>query len=318
MKEYGGYIELEYFNGNILHSDGTFLNSGRSCIAYLLESMKLKRVYLPFFICDSVINVFKRYEIDIVFYNINLDLQPMFENDINDDECFYLVNLYGQLSNETIREYSKKIKNIIVDNTQDYFANPVEGVNTFYICRKYFGVPDGAILFTNLENSSQYTRDIVGDRMRFLIGRFEENASEYYEGYKYSNEYFENKPIMRMSLITENFLRGIDYEEVKGRRTENWNYAVKRFSKYNKLKLKDIKGPFAYPLMIDNGLNYKKVLVSKKVYIPTLWPNVTDECKESLESRMASDIMPIPIDQRYSLEDMANMCDIIERVICEG
>ena len=33
--EYGGYIELEKFQGNMLHSEGIPLNCGRSCLMLL-------------------------------------------------------------------------------------------------------------------------------------------------------------------------------------------------------------------------------------------------------------------------------------------
>ena len=42
-------------------------------------------------------------------------------------------------------------KNVIIDNVQAYFQRPIEGFDTLYSCRKYFGVPDGAVLYTDLE-----------------------------------------------------------------------------------------------------------------------------------------------------------------------
>lgn len=68
-----------------------------------------------------------------------------------DNEWLYLVNLYGQISNEEIHEYVKKYKRVIVDQANDYFAEPLQNVDTFYTCRKWFGVADGAFLYTNKE-----------------------------------------------------------------------------------------------------------------------------------------------------------------------
>lgn len=39
---------------------------------------------------------------------------------------------------------------IILDNTQSFFQKPISGIDTIYSCRKYFGVPDGAYLSTNI------------------------------------------------------------------------------------------------------------------------------------------------------------------------
>ena len=37
MKEFGGYIEFEYFHGNEYHDKAIKLNCGRNCLAYLIK-----------------------------------------------------------------------------------------------------------------------------------------------------------------------------------------------------------------------------------------------------------------------------------------
>ena len=317
MEEYGGYIEFERFKGDILHSEGIALNCGRSCLGYMLEGKVIKKLYLPYFLCETVKHTAEKYDVEIDFYHIDQSFKPIIDFELHDDEFLYLVNYYGQLTKEYIIQCFIKFKNIILDNAQDYFAEPIAGMHTIYTCRKFFGVPDGAFLFTTIQNDNEYERDIVNDRMRFLLGRFEENASKFYEGYKCNNEYFDGKPVKRMSLISENILRAVDYEAVKSRRTENWEYVSDRLSKYNKLNPIKSEGPFAYPLLISDGMKIKSKLAEKQIYVPTLWPNVIEESEVgTIEYEYASDILPIPIDQRYSLQDMKAMCEIIEDIIC--
>ena len=77
------------------------------------------------------------------------------------------------------------------------------------------------------------------------------------------------------------------------------------FRDINELNLKSVYGAFMYPLLIQNGSEIRKTLQKEKIYIPTLWPNVLEECEsDSLEYRYAADILPIPVDQRYGIEDM--------------
>lgn len=315
--EYGGYIELERFRGDILHSDGIALNCGRSCLGYLLEAKAVKKIYLPFFLCETVKHTAEKYNVEIGFYHIDRDFRPVIDFEVCDDEFLYLVNFYGQLAEEYIRQSIAKYRNIILDNAQDYFAGPIMGAHTIYTCRKFFGVPDGAFLYTSFNNVNEYERDIVNNRMQYLLGRFEENASKFLEGYQYNNEYFEGKPVRRMSLISENILKALDYEAIKTRRNENWEYVSDKLSKYNGLKPAKSEGPFAYPLLISDGMKMKKRLANKLVYLPTLWPNVIEECAEgTVEYEYAANILPIPVDQRYSPEDMKAMCEIIEDEIC--
>ena len=48
MKEFGGYIEFEYFHGNEYHDKAIKLNCGRNCLAYLIEAYDIKKIYLPY------------------------------------------------------------------------------------------------------------------------------------------------------------------------------------------------------------------------------------------------------------------------------
>lgn len=315
--EYGGYMELERLSGNIVHSEGIALNCGRSCLGYMLDTGKIKKIYLPYLLCESVKCTVEEYGAELGFYHIDREFRPIIDFEVHDDEFLYLVNFYGQLTEEYVRQSVREYRNIILDNAQDYFASPVEGVHTIYICRKFFGVPDGAFLYSSFQNDYEYERDMVNGRMRFILGRFEENAAKFYDEYKKNDAYFDGKPVKRMSLISENILRAVDYESVKNRRTENWEYVSDRLSKYNRLIPVKSEGPFAYPLLVSDGMKIKSMLAKNQVYVPTLWPNVIEECEAgTVEHEYASDILPIPIDQRYTLQNMKAMCEIIEDVIC--
>ena len=62
-----------------------------------------------------------------------------------------------------------------------------------------------------------------------------------------------------------------------------------------------------YPMYIKNGngSEVRKVLQKMSVYIPILWPAVFNRCLGSeLEYQMAMNILPLPCDQRYGIEDM--------------
>ena len=71
-----------------------------------------------------------------------------------------------------------------------------------------------------------------------------------------------------------------------------------------------------YPFYIKNGSEIRKKIQAKKIYVPTLWPDVFNLCGENeLEYDMAKNILPIPVDQRYDIEDMVYIVDIIKDVM---
>lgn len=308
MKEIGGYIELDTYTGKMLHSDGIKLNCGRNALAYIIKAKNIKKLWMPKFMCDSCDKVLSDNQVDIEYYSIGLDFKPVIKEW---DGWLYVVNFYGQLSNEYLSSLGDRI---IVDNAQAYFQEPISGVDTLYTCRKFFGVADGAILYTDKFIKVEEQDESFG-RMHFLLGRYERFASEFYAEYVENNHFFRNQPIKTMSKLTENLLHGIDYEEVRKRRTQNFSYLHEKLYYVNMLNLSLPDGAFMYPLYIENGAELRKQLQTKKIFIPTLWPAVFTLCGEDeLEYDMAKNILPIPVDQRYGIEEMEYIINEIKRL----
>lgn len=304
MREIGGYFELDKYSMPMLHEGAIALNCGRNTLAYLIEAKGIEKIKVPKFLCDTVREVCEREKISISFYSITRDFLPE-ELTLEADEWLYLVNFYGQLDNDTIRGYVEKYERVIVDHAQAYFQMPLENVDTLYTCRKFFGVADGGILYTDTKLDREIPQDESFDRMKFVLGRFERSASEFYAEAASNNDFFADEPIKLMSKLTENLLHGIDYEAVKQKRTRNFEILHEAFGKINPLKLTVPQGAFMYPLYLENGGEIRRKLQAKKIFIPTLWPDVFEHCDESeLEYDYAKNILPIPVDQRYDEVDM--------------
>lgn len=314
MQEIGGYIEFEKNTGDLYHNDAIALNCGRSCLAYLIKSRKITKIKLPKFVCGSVINLCIRENVKISYYNINLDFLPV-DVELAEDEWLYVVNYYGQLEVSDIILIKQKFGRIILDNAQSYYQMPINNIDTLYTCRKYFGVPDGAFLYTDSYIEVQ-NRDLSYDRMNFLMGRFEKSASDFYSEYVANNKLFDSEPIKMMSLLTENILRGLDYEKIKNIRTQNFSYLHNRLGKLNKLNLKVPEGAFMYPLYLKNGASIRVKLQKELIYIPTLWPSVYKLSRDcELEYDLAENILPLPVDQRYDEATMKYVSDRIMEII---
>ncbi len=316
MKEYGGYIEFEINHGFEYYEELVKLNCGRNCLAYLIELKDIKEIYMPYFLCDSVRETCKKYGVICRYYHIDEYFRPIINFDLDDKTFFYVVNYYGQLADDYILQLKKDYANIIIDNVQAFFSKPIYGCDTLYSCRKYFGVTDGGYLFTNNHALKEYPKDISYERIRFLLGRFEKTASEFYQEYQDNNNLFDDEPIKLMSKLTSNLLKGIDYASVKDRRENNFRYLHSRMNQHNKLALEMPEGPFAYPLLVDKGNQLRSLLQKEKVYIPMLWPDVMETCDcSTLEYKYADNILPLPVDQRYGEKDMEYICQLIERII---
>lgn len=310
-KEIGGYIELEKFSGKMLHEDALALNCGRNALAYLIRARNIKKIKLPYFMCDSVINTCRALGVEVDFYHIDEQFHPM-NIEPTENEWFYLVDFYGQLTRQEIKDICNTRQRVIVDYAQAYFEIPVQGVDSIYTCRKYFGVADGAFLYTDTRLNCNLGQDESFARMRFLMGRYERTASEFYKEYVKNNKRFANEPIMKMSKLTDNFLHGINYEAVRNRRTANYEYLDQKLRAINLLTLNHAEGAFAYPLLLKNGSEIRKKLIDRQIFVPTLWPSVFKLCNiTDLEYDMALNILPLPVDQRYDKADMEYICECI-------
>ena len=313
--EIGGYIEFEKYSGKMLHEGAVALNYARNALLYLCRAKGIKKIAIPKFLCDSVGGVCRKNGIECRYYSITNEFTPK-NITIESDEWIYIVNYYGQISNSKIKELKKKYNRIIVDNVQAYFQNPADGVDTIYTCRKFFGVPDGAFLYTDKLLDDELPQDESFEKIHYLLGRYERTASEFYAEYAANEKSAENEPIKRMSKLTENLLHGIDYKFIKNRRTDNFRLLHNEFESINRLKLTVPEGAFMYPLYIENGAEIRKKLQAEKIYIPTLWPDVFDICTEDeLEYDMAKNILPLPVDQRYGFAEVNYVMSKIKKAL---
>lgn len=119
----------------------------------------------------------------------------------------------------------------------------------------------------------------------------------FYEQYKLGERTFNDYPLMEMSKLTINLLRTIDYAKVKDIRMQNYLFLMQNLAEFNELNLIVTKGLFMYPLYVDNGEVVRKKLQKNKIYVPCLWPNVVDDYDDNtIEGKMARNIVPLPID----------------------
>ncbi len=316
MKEIGGYLELEDFKGEEYYPpDAVAVNNARNGLLYLIKVRNIRKLYIPFYLCDSVSGLCEREECPCDFYPIHEDFTPAFEYCLQEGEYLYVVNYFGRLDDVKILALKAQYKNVILDNVQSFFHQPLNGIDTIYSCRKFFGVPDGGYVVTDARLPEELPVDVSKDRMRHVLGRYEGiSASDFYIDFKANDYSFKALELRKMSRLTHNLLKAIDYETVRRRREENYTFLADNLKAVNRLP--DIRpiGPYMYPFYCQNGMEVKKMLVSRKIYVPTLWPNVL-ECNCPLERDYAENILPLPCDQRYDVNDMLYMVNEILKCI---
>lgn len=314
MKEIGGYLELERPAGTEYHHELLALNTGRNALAYLIKARGIRKLFLPSFLCDSVSLVCQREGCEYELYPVGMDLLPVFNQKLADGEWLYVVNYYGQLSNEVALQLKMCYVNLIFDNAHAFFQLPVPGVDTIYTCRKFFGVPDGAYLATDAVYPEPLEQDRSAGRMSHLLGRLEDSASEHYQAFKANDASFRQLPVRRMSVLTHCLLEGIDYSHAREQRNRNYALLERELGAANGMAFSAPDGPYAYPYYCENGMQIKKLLAKEGIYVATLWPNVL-EAGDAVEKMLTENILPLPCDQRYDEADMMHIVEEIRKCI---
>lgn len=320
MKVIGGYFSLEVNEGIERHGDAIKLNAGRYALEYVLRARKYKKVYLPYYICDSVLQPIERQGVQYGFYHINEQLEPAVKLEPKDNEAVLYVNYFG-LKNRIANTFCYAYKNTILDQTQAFYSeqgNKYEDrsiqCDTFYSCRKYFGVPDGAYLYTDCLLDEELPQGESFENMTFLTKRIDRSAQEGYADFRANDKTLSAVGMKRMSKLTEAMMRGIDYSAKANKRINNFHILDKELRDSNLFKW-DVDHrtvPLVYPYYVEDGARLRQKLINNQVFCARYWPNVLEWCKpDNFEYKLAENLVCIPIDQRYGNEEMDYIVDLV-------
>ncbi len=321
MKPIGGYFELELVKGNEYYPDLIRLNSGRNAFEVILRTRGYKKVLLPYYTCDAMFEPIKRLGVACEFYQINAQLEPVRGFAFLKDHEVAVYNNYFGVKDKFIQQLRHLGKNIIIDNCQAFYSKPTGMFDTFYSPRKFFGVPDGGYLYMSEEDSDRinFEKDHSYDHFAHLIKRVDLSPEDAYDDFLKAEQSLVNRPVKTMSDLTGKILQSVNYQKAFEIRQQNFNYLHQRLKDKNLLEIDsiyDLSGaPMVYPFLSDHS-KLREFLISKKVYVATYWPNVLDwVAYDSIEYIFAQNLIPLPVDQRYSLKEMEKIIHLINEVV---
>jgi hypothetical protein len=351
FKEIGGNFPLNSpLNGwdnhcVIQRKSPFFFSSGRSAILAMIRLSKAecKKVALPYFTCESVIEPFLNRGCQIVFYPIEINLKVNEESIIefcNKEQpyLFYYHDYFGL--NEEVKwmnifDVFHQRLIFVNDQTHSYFHKK-KCIHSHYALmsiRKWGGISEGGILAVNQGEDQAVTYDerptsderlksyFEASRLKlaYLSGDRDVKKDSFRKLFYYSESFFDAEdgifPIHQNAMFYWFDLIQSDFAEKRRNnfQTLEWGW-MKMWNTWAEpaLELTDEITPLYFPILVKVERQILQTfLAGREVYAPIIWPK-SKLIQEKGDDNLYERLLCIPIDQRYGGKEMNGILEIFE------
>jgi hypothetical protein len=125
----------------------TYFSTGRAAFAFLIEDIvRPRRVYLPTFICWSLVSAMQRRfpDVELDFYTVNRRLECEYPDSLTDDDALVFVHYFGHRCVEPQRDNGGTL---LEDLSHTLISKPAtSGRYVFGSLRKMYRVADGGFV----------------------------------------------------------------------------------------------------------------------------------------------------------------------------
>lgn len=312
MRPIGGFFELETgqtFSGDY-HPKACALTSGRACLSVILQHVKPTRVWLPFYSCQAVTEPLQLAHVEYQFYSIDANFDPILPVLNNHDIVLY-INYFGLKTETANRLASQLSERLVVDNTQAFFETSFGGAWSFNSARKFFGVADGAYLYSPNEINGKWPENRDAQTSH-LVSRLNGNLDVAFTEFKRAEAEFDAIPRGISGFSRRILAENVDYQLARERRRRNFDFYDSFLRDQNRLKpargQEDV--PFVYPFLPKISVD-RSVFYDAKIYFPWLWQDCIERpgVDYQWERLLANQLLALPVDHRYSEVQIRRVID---------
>jgi hypothetical protein len=295
----------------------------------LIELLSPRRVWLPAYLCPSIIAAVRKTKVPLSFFEVDYDLRVVPESlaDVGPGDLVDIIDYFGFPADRAVmRAVRASGAWLLEDACQAMLTEGVGSGADFLLLtpRKFVGVPEGGILISNREEV-----DFTGIRLEapplhwwlmtlsaaVLRTEFDLHGGDrrWFDLYRTLEE---EMPIGRyaMSDLSRALLTAaFDYRAISRRRVENYQVLADGLSA---IALHPLLGPgivpLGFPVRVANRDEVLKLLYANDIFPPVHWPfqgALPDRFTESY--RLLGDIMMLPCDQRYDREGMVRLTSLV-------
>lgn len=286
-----------------------WVNSGRAALECILRSMpqRIGQVWLPRFICNTLLQAVERLQLPVRYYAVDALLRPVLSPEITAEDVLVAVNYFGVTGDAVADTVSQAPCTVVVDATTAFYTPPLAGVACFYSPRKFAGMADGGIAVAPFPLWVPTGQDSASDaRSMALLQSCSAAAVQAAE------DALSGAPL-RMGEVSKELMLSTNWASAAQQRLLNYAVLHRALAPLNHLPLpaEPLHAPMCYPLV--SGIpGLRDYLIDAGVRLPLYWPEViaaTDAA--DAENKLARTLLPLPIDQRYTEQDMEHLLSLV-------
>lgn len=313
-------------------------NAIEELVFYLYHMRGIENFLMPQYICETVVDAFTRAGVKVCEYRINQELEIdicQIEQKIQKKTCIFIPHYFGIPITDELRDKIADWKSrgivIIEDITMSLLSKEKNkvGYGDYIVgsIRKWLPIPDGGFVcvadgqayverkkagsgaYANL-----YTIVQMMKREYVLGGEKDKTLKSNYRNYYRDaiDVLFSDYTIREISKLSYNYILNCKYEDILRQRTLNYDYL------YNNLRNQKVSCltkrakdycPFMMMIISENRDKLLKYLIRHDIYCNIHWnlERATGEVEKFLSHHMLS----IPCDQRYTVQDMERIVQVI-------
>ena len=96
-------------------------NLGREALAYSVKKFNIKKIHVPYYLCDVIRHTLVKEHCKPIFYHIDDNFYPTKEFPCSD---YILYPNYFGICSENVTKLAEKYPKLIVDNAHSYYDSP--------------------------------------------------------------------------------------------------------------------------------------------------------------------------------------------------
>lgn len=308
------------------------LCNARSGLYILCDLLRPRRIWLPAYLCHSIVEAVQAANVSIEFYPLSRGLKledKEWLGQVGKQDLVLFIDYFGFESDpEIMRAVKEKAGWVVQDAAQALLSSfeRTEADFVLYSPRKYLGIPEGGILQSKCDEDFSSIKlkhapyDFVLASNHAFQSRTEYERSGVGDWFSIYNRAEELSPVgyFSMSALSAAMLRhSFDYSQISEKRRSNYQRLYDSIPELALCgALNDQTVPLGFPIVSDARDQIRTSLYSQKMYCPLHWPieGVVPECFEDAHL-LNRGILTILCDQRYSFPNMESMISVIRKAL---